>query len=299
MKARRIYTPGIYDLTNDEYHESAGISRSGIMEFKRSPKHYWYKYLSDNYVRKDSTEDMIFGSALHCYILEPQRFIEEYAIRPAKRDKLPEVPLLKDVGREIYDAKKAAYEAERIKRKDEDSAFYHSSLGKTQIDYEDLDLLHAMSGSIKDDLQALQLISDAQYEKSIYWIDPETQLLCKVRPDILHSNFIVDLKTTKDASYAAFQRDFYYYGYALQLGMMYEASKHALDWPITNFIDLAIEKTEPYLHAIYPIDEIAIDHGRNEFHLYLKQMKECFEKNEWPGYKVQTLSLPNYAKIEE
>jgi len=274
MKARRIYTPGIYDLTNDEYHESAGISRSGIMEFKRSPKHYWYKYLNADYLKKESSKEMIFGSALHCYILEPERFDNEYYITQNWDRRTKE-------GKSNY------------------AKMLIESAGSILISGDDFDLIQQMAGSIKDDSQAIELITDAQYEKSIYWIDPETQLLCKVRPDILHSNFIVDLKTTKDASYSAFQRDFYYYGYALQIAMMYEASKHALNVPITNFIDLAIEKTEPYLHAIYPIDEVTIDHGRNEFHFYLKQMKECFEKNEWPGYKLQTLSLPNYAKIED
>lgn len=267
---RTKYAPGIYDISNDEYHSSAGISRSGIMEFKRSPQHFWIRYFNDDYERKESTADMIFGSALHCYILEPEKFDAEYFVTENfdKRTK---------VGKEAH------------------ASMLELSKGKILIEMEDMAKIFQIADSIKKDDQALELITGAQYEKSIYWIDPDTNILCKVRPDIMHYNFIVDLKTTKDASFKAFQRDFFNYGYHLQLAMMYEAIKHTQYREMKNFIDLAIEKTDPYAHAIYPIDETVLEHGIKEFKHYLFAIKECIDSNTWPSYPTQTITLPAWA----
>lgn len=296
---KKTYPPGIYTISNEHYHQSVGISRSGIMEFKRSPKHYWYKYVNPNHIPAIPTYDMEFGTAVHAYILEPEKFDQEYVVKPDKREKLPEVPLLKDVGREEYDKAKKIYEDERIKRKNEDADFYRYSLGKKQIDKEDLEKIKLMSASIMEDPQTSALITGAQYEKSIYWIDEETKLICKCRPDIMHANFMVDLKTARDASPRTFQREFYDRSYHIQLAMNHMAIKAITGQHITDFIDLVIEKDLPYATAIYPIDEVALEHGINEVHYYLQKIKECFDNNEWPSYSIQTLTLPAYAKIGE
>ena len=153
MIERKVFEPGVYQITNNEYHSSAGISRTGIMEFRRTPKHFWNRYINPEYKPKEKTISLEFGGAVHPFILEPEKFEEEYSSIKQIRDNL------------------------------------------------------------FNDKQAKALLTGARYEHSIYWIDPETQLLCKCRPDIWHENFIVDLKTTKNASYRAFQSDFYHYGY--------------------------------------------------------------------------------------
>ena len=66
---RSSMEPGIHTISNDAYHNGPGISRSGLMEFKRSPYHYWYKYLNPYYVEDSATPAQIFGNALHEFIL--------------------------------------------------------------------------------------------------------------------------------------------------------------------------------------------------------------------------------------
>lgn len=296
---KRLYTPGVYDLTNNEYHSSGGVSRSGIIEFKRSPKHYWHRYLNPLYQPKKSTPEMEFGTAFHCFMLEPARFDEEYIVAPDKRGNLPEELRLKDVGREAYESAKKSRELEKKKRELDDISFQQFSLGKNIISKENLAQIRIMYNSIISDEQALQVVFDGKNEKSIYWIDEDTGLLCKCRPDIWHENFVVDLKTTKDASFRSFQRDFYSSGYHIQLAMIHLGVKSVTGNSIMDFIDFAIEKEEPYCHAIYPIDEAALQFGIDEFKHYLSKMKECFDKNEWPGYSTQTITLPAYATIGE
>ena len=33
--------PGIYSISNEDYHNGPAISRSALMEFRKSPYHYW------------------------------------------------------------------------------------------------------------------------------------------------------------------------------------------------------------------------------------------------------------------
>lgn len=271
---RKIFEPGIYDISNSEYHSSAGISRSGIMEFRKSPKHFWHRYLNQDYKPKDSTPDMSFGSAFHCYLMEPEKFDNEYLVSQ-------DFDKRTTVGKEGY------------------AAMLKKAEGRILIEQCDLEEIKLMAKSILDDDQARQLINDACYEKSIYWIDPDTQLLCKCRPDIMHDHFVVDLKTTKDASFRAFQKDFYSYGYHLQIAMIHEGFKHGLGKDMTNFIDLAVEKIEPYNHCVYPIDESALAHGIKEFKYYLMEIKQCFDDNNWQSYPTQILTLPAYANTGE
>lgn len=272
MKEKINYSTGIYDISNDEYHGSHGISRTGIMEFKKSPKHFWHRYINPLAEKKVATPAMIFGSATHKFILENDQFLEEYFV-PEKNPHHGNSTL----GRKFKEDMLAIAE------------------GKILLSKEDFDQITLMRNTLLDDENAKELISDAQYEKSIFWIDPDTGITCKVRPDIMHENFIVDLKTTNDASFRSFQRDFYAMGYHIQLAMIQEGIKHTKGKLIKNFIDLAIEKEQPFCHAIYQIDEAAIEQGLVEFKRQLFSIKECFENNYWPSYRTQTLSLPAYA----
>jgi len=66
--------PGIYSIANEAYHKGPGISRSGLMELKRSPYHYWYKHINPAYVAKPATPAQLFGHAFHTRVLEPDKF---------------------------------------------------------------------------------------------------------------------------------------------------------------------------------------------------------------------------------
>lgn len=271
--------PGVYTITNDEYHAGKGISRSAIMEFRKSPKHYWHKYINTNYKKEKSKPSMEFGTMAHMFLLEPHDFDNHFAVQQNK------LPLLKDVGREAYDL-----------AKQNQSDFIEKSKGKDIITKDEYEKLVAMKNEIFSDELTRELVEGGQYEKSIYWIDPDTELLCKVRPDIWHENFIVDYKVTLNASPYSFQRDIYKYGYHLQFAMMHEASKYALNKEINDFIFLPQEKTEPYLTAVYQCEQAMLEYGVKEFKNILWQIKYCIDSNYFPGYKTQLISLPTWSK---
>lgn len=271
-----MINPGVYDMSNDQYHSGPGVSRSDLMEFRKTPYHYWYKKNNPDQSEEVPIVKVMtpkeFGSALHTFILEPELFGTEYFV-------MPKVNRATKAGKSLY----------------EDSLAEAGS--RLLLCEEAYTVICDIFNSIKMNEDAYALISDALYEKSIYWKDERTQLLCKARPDIWQANFVGDLKTCMSASYRDFQKACVSHGYHLQAAMIHEAIKHACGDIIKTFVYIAIEKTPPYAVAVYELDEIALTHGIAQMKKTLSDMQECMEKNVWPSYPSAIMSLPSYAYI--
>lgn len=287
--------PGVYTISNEEYHASPGISRSAIMDFRKTPAHYWHKHVNPNYVKPTPTPAMVLGDAFHVSLLEPEKFEEKFIVKESNKIVLGKLPLLRDVGRDAYEEAKQKQEALRVEKEKLDKQFEENSIDKIVINEDDYKKIIMMKHEILLNPTNKELIQDAQYEKSIFWIDPDTQLLCKARPDIWHNKFIVDLKTTVSAAENDFMRSIYNYGYHIQFGMIQEALKHVLNIEMKNFLFLPQEKEEPFLSAVYQLDEAAIEQGVNEFKHSLQEIKRCYENNNFPGYQTKMISLPAWS----
>lgn len=261
---KKVYN-GVVDITNEEYHASAGISRSGILRFMECPKKYWYEYLNPFKPERKVTKAMTFGSAFHTYILEPHLFDEQYYVATTADGRTVE-------GRRI--------KAEQALK----------SEGKIILDREEFKTLEAMKLTLLQDPKVNYLLDGAAIEKSIYWTDPDTGILCKVRPDIWQSDFVVDLKTA-DTAGRHFRYDFFRRGYHLQLAMIQEGLKHTCGDLIDSFYDLAIEKEAPYCHAIFEISPDVIEQGVIEFKKILVDIEECQTLDTWPSYKKTMIGL--------
>jgi hypothetical protein len=263
-------------LTSEEYHgEKSSISRSALMDFKKSPRKYWANYLNPDRPAKEPTPAMEFGTAFHTFILERHLFADNYFIMPPK-------VLLKEVGREAYDEyKKAEQAAEQTKKK-----------VLTQATH--LQLLD-MRTALYENPRAAELIQGAVYESSYFWKDEESGLMVKSRPDILHKNMYVDLKTCSDASPHAYQRDMALGGYHIQAAMVSDGVLKLTGERLLACINICVEKNYPYSIGIYIIDESAIEAGREEYKRLLIDMNACIRDNDYPDYEVQTLGLPRWA----
>jgi hypothetical protein len=270
IASEKVIRPGIYNLSAEDYHQGPGISRSALMAFKRSPYHYCYKYLNPDYITEQETACQALGNALHTYVLEPDEFEKRYFVMP-KFNKV---------------TKDGIERWQKIK----------SELGKKEtLSVHQYQTLQHMVASLKKNKLATQLIEKAKIEQSLYWTDPDTGILCKCRPDILRSNLVADLKTTKDGSEWAFSKTIHEYGYHIQAAMIQEALKILKNIIIKEFIFLIIEKSAPYATSIYPLDQVSLEQGRCEFKKLLADYKQCLETNEWSSYEIQEISLPRYA----
>ena len=289
---------GIFkDLSNEEYHaDKESISRSAIIEFKKSPYHYWSNYLNESRPERKSTKAMDFGNAFHTFILEPDKFEDQFCLEPPY-EPYPPLVLLKDVGREAYDK----FKAEKIRIENKNYVMQEKfnseilELGKKPLSVIDFNQLKNMRDALQNYPKAWDLIQGAVYEQSYFWKDEGSGLIVKARPDILHSNMIVDLKTCADASPRAFQRAMVDGGYHIQGAMIREALRVLENREVSTVINIAIEKTYPYSIGIYIIDEYALEHGEAEFKAILIDLSNAIEYNTFESYPVQTISLPAWA----
>jgi exodeoxyribonuclease VIII len=169
--------------------------------------------------------------------------------------------------------------------------------GRNTITVSELTLSKNIAYAIHQNTTAMNLLSDTKVEQSIFW-NHESGLQCKARPDAWRDNIVIDLKTTADASFKAFQYSFLNYGYYLQ-GAMIKRALNALDIDMTQFIVLCVEKKPPYATGIYIMDGKSLERGEIEFDALMHKLAQCYEKNEWPCYETQFMSLPDWYNNKE
>lgn len=269
---------GIYPILDEEiYHADGAISRSAIMKFLDCPQKYWSEYLSVNKRKAKSTAALEFGKAFHSLILEPVIFDKTYVCMPKK-------VLLKDVGKELYQKYKSVCQ------------FIEENEDLIALDFEDFNSLVEMKEAIENHEEALGLIQDGQCETSFFWRDEHSGLMVKARPDILHENMIVDLKTVASASSKAFQYSMLDYGNHIQGAMIQDGIKVLMGKEINTVINICIEKTYPYAIGIKIIGEDALEYGRKKYKQALLDIKNCIDKNSFPSYDIEIINLPGWVK---
>lgn len=288
--------PGIYpDLSNADYHADSAISRSGLMLFRQSPFKFKAEYLANPRPIKKSTPEMEFGSAFHTFVLEPKKFNQEYIVEPIL-EKLPKLVRLKDVGKpafEIYKIDRAATE-NRNKQIMEDFAFYATN--KKIISSDNFELLEAMYESLMNHSHAKDLIEGAAYEHSYFWEDAHSGLMVKCKPDALHPNIIVDLKTCKSADSRSYQRTMIESGYHIQGAMIREGVYQLTGNDIPNVINICIEKTYPYEIGIKIISESALEAGKQAFIEDLLALNTCLRDNAFASYPTEIVEMPTWGR---
>ena len=179
--------------------------------------------------------------------------------------------------------------------------FTAASEGRTVLTASEAELVEGMAAGILAHPLAPALLADGTPELSMLWDDPETGCPCKGRMDLarLEAGAILDLKTTLDASPAAFARSVISFGYATQAAA-YLSGAAALGADVRDFIILAVEKAPPFAVGIYRLPDAALELGRRRWAEACALYVACLESGRWPGYPdtITELALPNWAMSE-
>ena len=280
--------------SNEEYHGKKDyISCSGLKKMKKSPLHFKEE-------EQKETEAMVFGSAYHAFILEPEIFEKEYmvfddsaicAILIAEGAKSPRAT-------KNY---KEWYEGEMRLAGD-----------KKTIDNGTFKMLEAMRDRLMRHRYVKSLLSNGVAEISIYCeieIFTGQIIKVKIRPDYYKETkrIITDLKTTAGASINDFPRHAADLDYHIQAAF-YSDILSAIEgkdmgWP---FFFIAQEKTKPFAFNIFEAGAHFMAQGRYEYEQLLMLYAFCMEEDKWPGYQVFTenkygvneLNLPSYMMRE-
>jgi hypothetical protein len=282
------WPPGIHaNVPAELYHrrELGVVNKGALDQLAHTPAHYraWV-----DGAEQEETPALAFGRALHCAVLEPEVFDRDYIIAR-------EHPYIR-VSDRLRNAKKPSQGTlDAIAYWD---AWEAEMGGKIEISAEDAVALRGMQASVLEHPIAGKLFDGGMPEATAVWTDPRTGLTCKARFDVWRDDLVLigDLKSTEDASPAAFARSVARYRYHVQ-DAHYSAGAAALGFPGVRFVFVGVEKTPPYAVGVYMLDVESASRGAELRDRDMDRLNECLRTDAWPGYApvVHTLALPNWA----
>lgn len=271
-------TPGIYALTDIEYHAAEGISNSGLKLISRSPAHYYAQCLDPERKPEEPTPALIAGRALHTAILEPDLFLGAYAILPADAPRKPSVTQ--------RNAKKPS--AKTIESIEWWDNWLDTQGHKQQLKSDDAAEYQKIGQLIRNHPELSRLMRAGDAEQSIFANDPVTGVLVKCRTDwrtfLADLNVTCDYKSSNDARANKFQRDALKYGYFQQAPFHMDVQKWAGLPEVDLWLFAVFEKEPPYAIKLYEVAEQELERGRQQYRRALNTYAECLESNEWPSY---------------
>lgn len=283
---------GLVDMTNEQYHAAPGISKSHLdVIARKSPKHYWEKYINPDHEEDPKSQVFLIGKAMHTAILEPET-MDERVIKGLPHDRRS------SANKQAW----AEYELEHA--------------GKIILKQEDIDHVRRVVDAIWAHPVAAGLLTGGAPEQSFFammdvpdgeggvLIDHETgeiiQELTKCQTDYrVRGSHIVDLKSTEDASEVGFGKSCANYRYPVQQAWYEDVLRAGGDWQGESWAFLCFEKEPPYAIGIYFLDEFDVARGRVAAERDYKRIVECRRANHWPDYgeQIRKLQLPNWMKL--
>lgn len=258
---------------------------SGLKQMLRSPAHF-HHYVTNPDDDKQSPA-LTFGRALHCAVLEPDVFAKRYVVLPADAPSYP--------SRRQWEAKNPSIDS--VRAMDWWREFEGVNAGAERLSAADHDKVRRMADSAMSHPVARGLLVGGDREMTFRWQDEETGIACKSRADLYASGeFLMDLKSCRDASPEGFARAVTTYQYGLQAAHYLDGIRcngDAIKW----FVFLAVESTEPFVCQPYILDAQAETLGFNQRRKAITRQAECLRTGQWHGYsqQLEELRLPAFA----
>ena len=262
--------PGFYRVTDKDYHEGEGLSKSDLALLLRSPAHYKSKEL-----RKE-TPALILGSAIHIAVFQPDEFEKRYSVKP---------------------------EGMSFATK-EGKAWRDDHGDKIILSFEDNKTCEGIKKAVRSNPISADLLSDGEAEVTGYWNDPiSPEILCKLRMDWVNKtkHVIVDLKSCLDAREHVFKRDAYNLRYHMQASWYCYGVTQITRIEHRDFYFIAVEKDPPYGVTVYKASEDMMLEGLKDCAKALGIYKRCVADKHWPCYpeEVTELLLPGWVTRKE
>lgn len=266
-------TPGYYrEISNADYHGGPGVSKSQLDLIHKSPALFqWGKAAPEDDENKSS---LVVGDATHAYLLEPERYTAEFAVGPA------DSPRNTNAGKARWAEFEAGLNGQKILMPEE---------GRK---------IALMRESVMAHPHARWLLEAAgDVEASIYWNDPDQEVICRCRPDkaIPDLGWLLDVKTTADMR--KFERSFYEYRYHVQDAYYSDGYAAHFGEQLQGFVFLVISTSiecGKYPVRLFVLDAEGKAIGRTEYQNDLATYADCMRTGEWSG--LETISLPYWAK---
>lgn len=260
------------------YHNSDGLSSTGVSLILDCPARYNYKYNVEPFTLTpkeiaDNNKKYAKGKMAHTLVLEPHKFEALYYVMQEECD------LRTKEGKIAW----AAAEA-----------YAH---GREIIRASDIKDVVGMADSIKS-TALFETLKNGCIEHSLAWQGGTYDTLLRARPDIYTDDLIIDLKTTSNI--LDFEYSIKKFGYHRQAAMQLDGLAK-LTGKSRMFGFLVVEDKAPYLTKRISLPQDYLEIGRAKYLQAADIYYECKQSEEWPGYSDNFVEAqtPNYLKNEE
>lgn len=298
------------------YEEIAAINWSTLKLIDVSPLMLRHRV---EHPRPD-TDALELGRAIHCAILEPERFATSYVAEPdfdlrTNTGKAARAAWLAQrapgcIARPYFDtrlkagkAARAAFEASvpdgaRVLIGDESAA---SVLGpdREAIGFDEYALAARCAASVRTHPAAARLITAGRREEIVTWTDEATGVQCKARLDFIAPMYVVDLKSTRRASIRQMWADFASYLNHGQLAMYHDGAIAAGRIPrdAERPRVLFLQTSEPFDVVPAQLTDEDLECGRALYRSLLTKYVAHQAADFWPGLAPDEIpsSLPAWA----
>ena len=251
------------DISIDDYHSGEGISASQLKKAVKSTAHFFVEEPKE----KEQKSCFNMGHAFEDMLLEGGELDDKYWIFDPEKRPHPETTFN---NKENKTWKIVQFE------KNED---------KIVITEKELIDLKGMLKSCQSERIQAAIKGDIIKQGSGYWIDKESGLLLKTRPDVIkkraeHSVFILDVKTAEDSNPEAFAKSFAKFLYGIQCATQVDGIEKTLGVEVAYYYYLVVEKKAPYNAQIYTVNPVDIDTHRAIYKKLCMNIKEAKENPE-------------------
>jgi len=267
---------GWQQISDADHHSGSYLTSTGLKAALKSPAHF--RHHMDG--KTADSPAFAFGRAVHGRVLEPWDYQKKFAIAP-KVDRRT-----KDGKAEWAEFCKRSHDKEIVSKDDgaaiEDIAqsIANNPDSSRWLNPDTDDSFVEQSGIVEDDPRGLP------------WA-----FAC--RPDLrVVGDYIVDLKTCKDASPGHVEKSLVNFGYALSAAWYCDLATR-IDGGMYRFVWVFVEKTAPYAVACYEADAEVLAYGREKYEQALDVISEAVKTNQFPASYhrgTMTISLPRWAK---
>jgi hypothetical protein len=274
-------------LPEEDYHgDPLTVSSTGLRAMLKSPKKFKHDILDR--LAPPPTREMKFGTLVHKVILEGADFLKTFVVMPEF------VGFTKD-GRPSTRSGEA---------NDKKQAWILEHADQTIVSQQELDAIRGIVDSIVEHEDAMAILKNGVTEVSGYYVDPETGIACRIRPDFLSADgsILADIKTTaKSSEEWDWGRTIWNFRYDVQLYMYGEGAFHINKRRPDYHVHIVAEKTPPYEVAVYPLGVATMELGRKGYHSALRSIADCMKANAWPRRqrRMSDIEVPHYILQQE
>lgn len=273
------------------YHANDAVSSTRLMDMRPCAKYFFGRHVAKT-IPAPKNDAFDVGNAAHWLILEGKAALEKRTVlQPATY--WPE-----DMDGPAKE-KKWNWNANVCK------AWREMHRGKVILTADDFTTIDRMAAAVGENPDAVALLTGGESEVTFRVQHPAFAVQCRadhffdeVPPGIHWAGpLCVDLKTCD--SIEQFRVHYFKHRYYYRAAFYRDVISDAIGLTAPPaFVFVVCEKSAPWRCEVFEPTEQDLELGRTEMLADLKTLRECLEKNEWPGSKlgVQPIELTSWQR---